>query len=226
MESSQFDSESSLEPPTPTRRNALEISSDSDLSIERSYNFETGKITRRVGNYQQEIFGGSKSPEGTKYKPLPTEFDENRKNNVAVDENHNSTNVKNKQKEFLQNYLLEKEKTNMYEPKIPATEENIFCDGDDAPLDCNQDFSLEYSDSCPTPHNSVSEIEAENPTTTKVRSELSKSTSDLTLERRPSKLKEYLSQDSIEIEKIEQLPSVQKLKMFFDDKVSYKTKWL
>lgn len=225
IENGQFDSESSLEPPTPTRPNALELSSDSDLSIERSYNFETGKITRRVGNFQQEILERSKSPQGTKYKALPTEFDRNRKNDIVVDENHNTTNVKNKQ-EFLQNCLLDEEKTKMYEPKIPATDEKPACNGDEAPHSENQDFSLEYSDSCPTPNNSISEIEPEpkfepqNLKPTKTHSELSKSTSDLTVERRPSKLKEYLSQDSIEIDKIEQLPSVQKLKMLFDEKVS------
>lgn len=67
---------SSIETPI-SRPNNLEISSDSDLSIERSYNLQTGKITQKFGDLQREVLTGAKSPEGVKYSPITTELDEN-----------------------------------------------------------------------------------------------------------------------------------------------------
>ncbi|KAF5291019.1 hypothetical protein FQR65_LT11472 [Abscondita terminalis] len=88
-EESQSDSPILTSPIPP---NLLEISSDSDLSIERVYNLNSGKVYETVGGVHKEIVKRSASPEGIKFQPT-SEFD---KTFTVTDENHNSTTVQKK----------------------------------------------------------------------------------------------------------------------------------
>ncbi|KAF5289894.1 hypothetical protein FQA39_LY14956 [Lamprigera yunnana] len=76
----------SLSSPTPSNI-LLEVSSDSDLSIERVYNLNSGKVFEKVGGFHKEIVKRTSSPEGITFT-ASAEFD---KEIASVDENHNST---------------------------------------------------------------------------------------------------------------------------------------
>ncbi|KAK4879365.1 hypothetical protein RN001_007511 [Aquatica leii] len=82
---------------SPIPSSLLEISSDSDLSIERVYNLNSGKVYETVGGVHKEIVKRSVSPEGIAFKPT-TEFD---KTFTITDENHNSTTTLEKKRSFL-----------------------------------------------------------------------------------------------------------------------------
>lgn len=95
---SQPDLPDSSQPPENTT-NLLEISSDSDLSIERVYNPQTGKIIEKYGNQTQEIKNGHQEyPKETKNEP---EFF---RSSSPVDENHNNLANSNRKREFFENF--------------------------------------------------------------------------------------------------------------------------
>lgn len=76
--------------------NLLEISSDSDLSIERVYNPQTGKIIEKYGHQTQEIQNGHREDfKENKHEP---EF---LRSSSPVDENHNNLANSTKKREFL-----------------------------------------------------------------------------------------------------------------------------
>ncbi|GJQ67595.1 hypothetical protein Trydic_g8400 [Trypoxylus dichotomus] len=76
---------------------AHDISSDSDLSIERIYNLQSGKVFEKKGNVRHEIFVEDPcSPEGLKY--IPKEFDED---NGLRDENYNNTGIRSSKQAFM-----------------------------------------------------------------------------------------------------------------------------
>ncbi|XP_025831442.1 uncharacterized protein LOC108740591 isoform X3 [Agrilus planipennis] len=83
------------------RPTSLEISSDSDRSLERVYNVETGKVMVRVGDRIKELEEETKSPRGIKYTSKP--FDS--KEATVVDENQN---ISEEPKAFL---MTEKDQT-------------------------------------------------------------------------------------------------------------------
>lgn len=84
---------------SPTKLSAPhDISSDSDLSIERVYNLQSGKVFEKKGNVSQEIsIKDSYSPEGLKY--VPKEFDEEVQS--RTDENHNNTGIQSSKQAFM-----------------------------------------------------------------------------------------------------------------------------
>lgn len=65
------------------RPNTLDISSDSDLSIERSYNLVTGLVMLRRGDQQKEISKSQVPLEGLKYEEK--QYDENHNENVPYE---------------------------------------------------------------------------------------------------------------------------------------------
>lgn len=143
--------------------NVLEISSDSDLSIERVYNLNSGKVYEKLGDSQREIIAGSKNPEGR----LSTDFDTNK---IIVDENHNTT-TEVRKRDFLKS-LTSNEDTptpisslvfddvfnnqlNTQIPQVPSSkpstninetfiQEEIIASNNESSLNI-QEFSLEYS---------------------------------------------------------------------------------
>ncbi|KAI4464943.1 hypothetical protein MML48_3g00007498 [Holotrichia oblita] len=98
-ESNEFYSISDSSITSPTKLSAPhDISSDSDLSIERVYNLQSGKVFEKKGNVSQEISTkDSYSPEGLKY--VPKEFDEDVQS--RTDENHNNTGIQSSKQAFM-----------------------------------------------------------------------------------------------------------------------------
>ncbi|KAK9696583.1 hypothetical protein QE152_g31489 [Popillia japonica] len=98
-ESNDFYSMSDSSIISPTKLSAPhDISSDSDLSIERVYNLQSGKVFEKKGNVSQEIsIKDSYSPEGLKY--VPKEFDEEVQS--RTDENHNNTGIQSSKQAFM-----------------------------------------------------------------------------------------------------------------------------
>ncbi|XP_065162871.1 uncharacterized protein [Atheta coriaria] len=101
----QGDDQSSIEISTPTKRlQPWDLSSDSDYSIERTYNVNSGKIIKKLGDVEYELpVTEAPSAEGLKYTKL--------------DENQNAINnkapplkvVQEKRSHFLRSLTLEEE---------------------------------------------------------------------------------------------------------------------
>ncbi|XP_022913601.2 uncharacterized protein [Onthophagus taurus] len=109
---------------TSLRPNRLDISSDSDMSIERIYNPQTGTMTVNSGGVIQEFSVSSNpstSPEGLKY--IKKEFDE------PIDENHNqSLSIEEQKQEFLRSLTIESDQSTPIIEDIVATPASIIED--------------------------------------------------------------------------------------------------
>ncbi|XP_031344890.1 uncharacterized protein LOC116171966 isoform X3 [Photinus pyralis] len=153
------DSESLIEIGSPAPPSSLfEISSDSDLSIERTYNLTSGKVYEKVGNLHKEIVKRTSSPEGLKFVTIASEM---------VDENHNS--MTSRKRTFLRS-LTDSDDGDITMSIAPNCE--VFCQNtniSNVPLN-DQTFeveSLDYAD-----HNrsfSVQEVSIDFSTETDIK---------------------------------------------------------
>lgn len=86
--------ESSIELTSPVRSNTFELSSDSDLSVERVYNLPSGKVFENVGDNQRE-----KNPilKENAYIAKSTEL---RSSKLILDENHNTMSKTHKESDL------------------------------------------------------------------------------------------------------------------------------
>lgn len=108
-----------------------DISSDSDLSIERVYNLQSGKVFEKKGNVTHEISTKDPySPEGLKY--MAKEFDEDIKY-TTTDENHNNTVIQSNKQAFMRSLTQEENEdpentTNDIDIEISPVEEQKITD--------------------------------------------------------------------------------------------------
>lgn len=90
--------------------NSLEISSDSDLSIERVYNPQTGRITEKFGDSCKEFQNETQEePQLIKYSKQEMEFIQN----SPVDENQNIT---DKKRQFLRSLTMSDDEFSIKSP--------------------------------------------------------------------------------------------------------------
>lgn len=193
---SDLELSSSIETQSPIRPNRLDImSSDSDVSIERTYNLKTGKITQRIGDIHKEVLTGAKSPEGTKYVPIRTELDD--KNDTIV--NCNVPFIRSGSTKILDNNNNDNDDKN-----------NNNVDEDDKDDDQIDSFSLEYSDSC----NSLDKKQY-----ARIHSvPSSKGNGIITNVTKSDSLRESKSLNDMNEGEDEELPSVKNLKQLFEKK--------